>query len=228
LPAALVVSPRPLVPAERDDLARGPATVDVVPSVSLAVERGLERAYDLLVLANMPVDQLQEAAQPFLRHRRWRLLPILYVLDPAAPGLAIPGSYRPELDGLVKGAIGSRDVQRRIVALARRGRPAAELIVAGPVELDPARARLRLAGVDVALTGREAEILGLLLMNGNRTVPADEIIARGWGVETDGRHLQILRRHVSNIRGKLAATPARRSLRTVRGVGYSFDAKLAG
>ena len=47
-------------------------------------------------------------------------------------------------------------------------------------------------------------------------------------VEADARYLQILRRHVSNIRRKLQRTAAARSVRTVRGSGYRFDVKLAG
>lgn len=56
---------------------------------------------------------------------------------------------------------------------------------------------------------------------------AQEIIERGWGTEADARYLQILRRHVSNIRRKLHATEAARSVRTIRGSGYRFDIKLA-
>ena len=119
-------------------------------------------------------------------------------------------------------------MQKRIVELARDGIGSAELVVAGPFELDPLRGKLRLADLEVTLTEREAEILAILLAQPNRTVSSTEIIERGWGTEADARYLQILRRHVSNIRRKLQRTAAARSVRTVRGSGYRFDVKLAG
>lgn len=114
-----------------------------------------------------------------------------------------------------------------MVELAREGIGDAELVIAGPYELDPLRGKLRLAELEVSLTEREAEILAILLGQPNRTVSAAEIIERGWGTEADSRYLQILRRHVSNIRRKLQRTTAARSVRTVRGAGYRFEVKMA-
>jgi DNA-binding response OmpR family regulator len=88
------------------------------------------------------------------------------------------------------------------------------------------RGRLRLAELEIELTERECEILAILLSQPNRTVAASEIIERGWGTDADARYLQILRRHVSNIRRKLQRTAAARSVKTVRGSGYRFDVKL--
>jgi two-component system KDP operon response regulator KdpE len=201
--------------------------VEVRASVPLLAGEAGQRIYDLLVLSGMSVDEQQQTAAQFQEHRRWRLVPVLYLVDPSSRGLAVPGSYRPEMDGLVQGALGSPLVERRIRTLAREGTAGAELIVAGPFELDPVRARLRHRELEIALTEREAHILAILLTHPNRTVGADEIIARSWGAEADPRYLQILRRHVSNIRRKLNETPARRAVRTVRGSGYRFDTRAA-
>jgi DNA-binding response OmpR family regulator len=69
--------------------------------------------------------------------------------------------------------------------------------------------------------------MAILLSHPNRTVTASKIIERSWGVSADERHLQILRRHISNIRRKLDATPAARDVRTIRGQGYRFDVRQA-
>ncbi|MCL4241935.1 MAG: winged helix-turn-helix domain-containing protein [Dehalococcoidia bacterium] len=196
------------------------------PAVPLAV--AATRVFDLLVLCDMSADEQQDIVTAFHTHRRWRLVPVLYALDPAAPGLAIPGTFRPEMDGIVRGTLESPGVQRRILSMARDGVAEAELVVAGPFELDPVRSVFRLPDLEVGLTEREAEILAILLAQPNRTISAAEIIERGWGTEANARYLQILRRHVSNIRRKLERTPAARSVRTVRGSGYRFDVKLAG
>ncbi|MEO8538875.1 MAG: winged helix-turn-helix domain-containing protein [bacterium] len=202
-------------------------TIEIVADASFAIGRAAEDTYDLLVLAGLSVDQQQEIVSHFHGHRRWRLVPVLYVSDPDSGGLAIPGSYRPEIDGLVRGRLDSVVVQKKIVELARDGIGNADMVVAGPYELDPVRGKLRLAELEITLTDREAEILSILLSHPNRTVAASEIIERGWGTAADARYLQILRRHVSNIRRKLERTSAARSVRTVRGAGYRFDVKLA-
>lgn len=201
--------------------------VERVNDPAAAVARAGTHAYDLLVLASLSVDEQQALVTEFHTHRSWRLVPVLYLAHPATAGLAIPGSFRPEIDGLMRGTLDSQPVQKRIAELAREGIASAEMVVAGPYELDPVRGTLRLVDHEVSLTDREAEILAILLAHPNRTVSAAEIIERGWGADADARYLQILRRHVSNIRRKLERTAAARSVRTVRGSGYRFDVKLA-
>ncbi len=202
-------------------------TVELAAAPGRALAEAASRVYDLLVLVGLSVDEQAETALSFQQHRRWRLVPVLYVVPPDSRGVAVPGSYRADVDGLVQGSFGSAAVERRMRAMAREGVAEAELVVAGPFELDPIRSRLRLRDCEVTLTEREAEILAILLTHPNRTVSAEEIIGRGWGAGPDQRYLQILRRHVSNIRRKLGTTPARRSVRTVRGSGYRFDTRLA-
>ncbi|MEX0781797.1 MAG: winged helix-turn-helix domain-containing protein [Dehalococcoidia bacterium] len=197
--------------------------LEVANSPSLALSRADERVYDLLVLANMEVDEQNDLAARFQVNRRWRLVPVLFVLPEGGRGIAVPGGYRPEMDSLVRGSLTATAVLKRIQAMARDGAGDVEIVVAGSVELDPFHLKLRFQSVEIDLTEREAEVLAILLTHPNSTVTAGEIIQRGWGVSADGRHLQILRRHVSNIRRKLHGTPAARSLRTVRGSGYRFD-----
>jgi DNA-binding response OmpR family regulator len=221
-----------IAPGAPDAIAgRGLFGANIIFSIANDARRALAeastRVFDLLVLSGMSVDEQQEVVTAFHAHRRWRLVPVLYLLDPAMPGLAIPGTFRPEIDGLVRGTLESPEVRRRVLAMAREGVAEADLVVAGPYELDPVRSVFRLPGLEVTLTEREAEILGILLARPNRTISAAEIIERGWGAEADARYLQILRRHVSNIRRKLHRTAAARSVRTVRGAGYRFEIRLA-
>ena len=192
---------------------------------SLAAAR--ERAYDLLVVASSDVDFQQSIAANFQQTRRWRLVPVLYISEEGQTGFTVPGTFRPEMDGLTRGDLNSPAVVRRIQEMARDGVAAAELVVAGPYELDQLRGRLRFREWEVLLTEREAEILSILLTHSDRTVAASEIIERGWGAQPDERYLQILRRHVSNIRRKLANTTGSTSVRTIRGDGYQFDVRGA-
>lgn len=228
MPTVLAIAPGLSPSMEGRSLIDGRLTVELCNDPRAPLARAASHVYDLLVLADMGVDEQQRIASRFQQHRRWRLVPILYVQPDASRGISIPAGYRPEVDGLARGGIESAPVQRKIRAMAREGVSDAEMVVAGAFELDPIRCLLRLGASEVALTEREAEILAMLLAQPNRTVRASEIIERGWGMDADDRYLQILRRHVSNIRRKLEQTPAERSVRTVRGAGYRFDVRLAG
>jgi DNA-binding response OmpR family regulator len=180
--------------------------------------------YDLLVLAGYPVDEQQSIAEAFREHRRWRVVPVLYVADAKANGFVIPAGYRPELDGIVRGTFGETTVDARIRAMAREGIAQSSIVVSGPFELDTTRRRLSTGDAEVLFTDREAEIMAVLLEKSNRTVLASEIIERSWGSRIDDRHMQILRRHVSNMRRKIEGVfvyPA--DIQTVRGKGYRFE-----
>ncbi len=227
MPTVLAIA-HGLSPAlEGRSLLDGRLVVEIYSTSEPSLGRAASKVYDLLVLAGMDVDEQQRVAAAFQQHRRWRLVPVLYVQPESAPGVAFPAGYRPEIDSLARGTLESPAVQRRMRAMAREGVSDAEMVVAGTFELDPIRGLLRLGSFEVALTERESEILAMLLARPNRTVSASEIIERGWGMGADDRYLQILRRHVSNIRRKLDETPAARAVRTVRGSGYRFDVRLA-
>jgi DNA-binding response OmpR family regulator len=228
MPTALVIDPGTPLALEGRSLVGGRVSVHRVADAAPILAAGAETLYDLLVLTCLTVDEQQHIVSRFHAQRRWRLVPVLYTMHPETPGIAIPGTFRPEMDAIVRGTVDDGPVQRRIIAMARDGVAEADLVVAGQFELDPVRSVLRVAGLEVALTDRETEILSILLSHPNHTVTAAEIIERGWGTEADARYLQILRRHVSNIRRKLDHTPAARSVRTIRGSGYRFEARLAG
>ncbi|MCC6383054.1 MAG: winged-helix domain-containing protein [Dehalococcoidia bacterium] len=227
MPSVLVLDPE-APPALHGRSVRGDRlTVVLTAEPTHALRLAANQAYDLLVLAGMSVDEQQQLALQVQELRRWRLVPILYLLDDAAPGFAIPGTFRPDMDGLARGPLEAAPVQRQIRALARDGTAAAELVVAGACELDPLHGRLRVRGVEILLTAREVEVLATLLAQPGRTVSPAEIIERSWGSPASTQHLQILRRHVSNIRRKLRGTPGAEAVRTVRAGGYRWELRPA-
>ncbi|MGH2632208.1 MAG: winged helix-turn-helix domain-containing protein [Tepidiformaceae bacterium] len=228
MPTVLAIVPATPPALEGRNVLGERLTLELHAEPSRALMEAPDAVFDLLVLGGMPVDAQQRIAASFQEHRRWRLVPVLYLYGDETPGIAIPAGYRPEIDSVLYGALDSAPVQRRIRVMAREGVGDADLVVAGSYELDPLRGRFRFPGKEIALTDREAEVLSILLSHPGQTVAASEIILRGWGTEADTRYLQILRRHVSNIRRKLGGTLAARALTTVRGAGYRFDLRRAG
>jgi two-component system KDP operon response regulator KdpE len=75
-------------------------------------------------------------------------------------------------------------------------------------------------GRSVALTRREAHLLGLLMAARGATVGHDSIVRKIWGPRQTASR-QNLRRVVAGLRRKLEAEPARpRVIMSVRGSGY--------
>ena len=78
-------------------------------------------------------------------------------------------------------------------------------------------------GQEVPLTGREFEILALLMKNPRRAFSRAQIYESVWGEDFIGDD-NTVNVHVSNLRSKLAkADPERSYIKTVWGIGFKFN-----
>lgn len=108
----------------------------------------------------------------------------------------------------------------RIRALVRRG--AAERptqLVADDLTLDPATHIVTRGDTEIALTGREFSILEFLLRRVGDAVSKAEIMAHVWDFAFDGDP-NIVEVYVGSLRKKIDAPFGRKTIQTVRGVGY--------
>jgi DNA-binding response OmpR family regulator len=108
-------------------------------------------------------------------------------------------------------------------ALVRRGsreRPA--VLSAGDLRLDPARHRCWRGDVAIELTSRQFSLLEFLMRRAGDVLPKAEIIDNVWDAAFDG-DLNIVEVYVGNLRKKIDAPFGRRSIETVRLVGYRLD-----
>jgi two-component system, OmpR family, response regulator len=113
----------------------------------------------------------------------------------------------------------------RLRALLRRGareRPA--VLAVGDLTLDPASRRVARAGVEVTLTARELSVLEYLMRRSGDVVPKREILDHVWDYDFDGDQ-NIVEVYVGHLRNKLDRPFARRSIETLRGVGYRIVAE---
>jgi two-component system response regulator RegX3 len=90
----------------------------------------------------------------------------------------------------------------------------------GLIEIDPLARTVRFAGQPLELTGREFDLLLVLLSAGGSAVAHDEVLRRIWGKGyPNGR--QNLRRVVSSLRARIEGHPEQPTLLlNVRGLGY--------
>lgn len=111
----------------------------------------------------------------------------------------------------------------RLRALIRRGvreRPA--VLEAGDLQLDPAARRVFRGETEVSLTARELSVLDFLMRQREQVVTKREVIANVWGddVDVDPNIVEV---YVGHLRAKLDRPFGRRSIETVRGVGYRLS-----
>jgi DNA-binding response OmpR family regulator len=114
----------------------------------------------------------------------------------------------------------------RVKAVLRRSRAgvaiAAQIALAGDVEIDTRNLSGRRGTEVLTFTRREIEILQYLQQNADRPVSRDELLTRVWGYDrTAGIETRTVDIHVAKLRRKIepdAKEP--RNLITVRGAGY--------
>lgn len=142
-------------------------------------------------------------------------LPILVLTAREAVPDRIRGLNLGADDYVVK-PIDLHELGARLRALVRRahGRPD-DRLTAQDVVLDPASRLVSLAGVPVALSAREFDLLHVLMLNAGRVLSREQIEAHlySWGQEVESNAVEV---HVHRLRSKLGS----QLIRTVRGVGY--------
>ncbi|MEV0678674.1 response regulator transcription factor [Actinosynnema sp. NPDC050436] len=111
----------------------------------------------------------------------------------------------------------------RLRALVRRGGPTRPVVLrAGDLELDPAARTCHRGQKPIALTAKEFAVLELLLRRQDQVVTKAEIIAGAWDEarEPDPNLVEV---YISTLRRKIDTPFRRRTIVTVRGVGYRLD-----
>jgi DNA-binding response OmpR family regulator len=143
--------------------------------------------------------------------------------------LTARGDVRDRVEGLEAGAddylakpFALSELLARVKALGRRGPTIRTApITAGKVTVDLESRRVLQRGRAVPLTAKELAIVEVLATRRGGVVARDELIESVWGEVTDSARasLEVL---VARIRRKLGGANA--PIRTLRGIGYSFEA----
>ncbi|GAA2795391.1 response regulator transcription factor [Saccharopolyspora taberi] len=119
-----------------------------------------------------------------------------------------------------------RELVLRVGSILRRAGAsppgAGETVSDGPLRLDLGARRGTLDGAELALTGREFDLLAFLLRNPGRAFSRAELLERVWGWSF-GDHSTVTV-HMRRLREKIEPDPARPArIATVWGVGYRYD-----
>ena len=119
-------------------------------------------------------------------------------------------------DDYVVKPVDLHELAARLRALVRRahGQPQ-ESLTAQDVLLDPAARTVQQAGVPVALSTREFDLLQAFMLNAGRVLSREQLEQQlySWGQEVESNAIEV---HIHNLRRKLGSA----LIHTVRGVGY--------
>jgi DNA-binding response OmpR family regulator len=82
------------------------------------------------------------------------------------------------------------------------------------------------AGVEIALTVREFDLLAVLVREPGRVFTREQLIDRVWGYDA-AVEPNVVESYISYLRSKLERPPASRLIRTIRRVGYCIRTEAA-
>ncbi|RLU99243.1 DNA-binding response regulator [Streptomyces griseocarneus] len=115
----------------------------------------------------------------------------------------------------------------RLRALVRRGGPERPVVLrVGDLRIDPGTRACHRGGTELTLTAREFAVLEYLARRGGEVVTKHEVLENVWDEAYQG-DVNIVEVYVSALRRKIDAPFGRRTIHTVRGVGYRLTAEGA-
>ena len=111
----------------------------------------------------------------------------------------------------------------RVRALLRRaGAYTPTVLRFGSLTLDCSAGLLSCGTESVRLSGREFQVMELLMRSPRQLFSADKIMERVWGWDSDAE-ISVVWVHISNLRKKMKAIGSSASVRAVRGMGYLLE-----
>ncbi len=111
----------------------------------------------------------------------------------------------------------------RVRALLRRAEAYTPTVLRfGGLTLDCSAGLLSCGTESVRLSGREFQVMELLMRSPRQLFSADKIMERVWGWDSDAE-ISVVWVHISNLRKKMKAIGSSASVRAVRGMGYLLE-----
>jgi DNA-binding response OmpR family regulator len=153
--------------------------------------------------------------------RTWdRDVPLILLGQPDVHPLDRARALEHGCDDFVAKPFHYEELLARIRAVLRRATPGTrDRLEAGDVLIDRATRRVTVAGHEVAMSGKEYELLARLASEPRRVFTKEELLHDVWGYRSPAR-TRTLDTHASRLRRKLADLGSRPYVVNVWGVGY--------
>lgn len=116
------------------------------------------------------------------------------------------------------------ELQARVKALLKRSGVLADdsVLRISNLEVNLNSHETTIGGKQIALNGKEYDLLVYLLQNKNTILTKDQIFERIWGFDSD-TSITVVEVYMSNLRKKLRPSANDNLIKTIRNVGYIFQ-----
>jgi DNA-binding response OmpR family regulator len=223
MPRILVVEDEPdIAMGLEEDLTRHGYEVEIARDGYVAVRRGREQMWDVILLDVMlPYRDGFEVCRE-LRGARIKT-PIIMLTAKTQEAEKILG-LEFGADDYVTKPFSANELRARIKAVRRRFEDVADGVYRfGDCEVDFERAEVKRDGRRVDVTALELRLLQVLVRSSGRVLTREQLIQQAWEPNTYIGD-RVVDTHVLNLRKKVEPDPARpRFLLGVRGIGYRFE-----
>lgn len=156
-----------------------------------------------------------------LEIRRHADTPVIMLTAKGDEGSEVQG-FRLKADDYVVKPFSAKALLARIEAVLRRYRMDFDREKIGVLEYDKNRYDVVLEGESLNLSKKEFELFTYLLQNKNIVLSREQLLNNVWGYQYEGE-LRTVDTYIKMLRKRL--TPKADYIKTVRGVGYKFEAK---
>lgn len=118
----------------------------------------------------------------------------------------------------------TKELLARIRAMTRQSAVQADSVLRfGNLSLNQATLELKGPGASFRLSGKEYQLMELLMANAGRIIPTERIMERVWGYDSD-TDISVIWVYISYLRKKLTAAGADVVIKATRNAGYSLEA----
>ena len=201
------------------------STALLVPQPDDPLERHLERDGFEVVRRLDAAERIDLALLPSIEECRWLRgaghdLPVIVLGGPETDAVDRVRALEDGADDVLARPFHYEELLARIRAVLRRVAPEPrERLEAGDLRIDRATRRVTVRGEQVALAGKEFELLVKLASDPQRVFTKEQLLREVWGFRSLGR-TRTLDSHASRLRRKLARDGAGPFVLNLWGVGY--------
>ncbi|MCD7786442.1 MAG: response regulator transcription factor [Oscillospiraceae bacterium] len=196
-------------------------SADGVDNGADALEYAKTGEYDGLILDIMmpKMDGIQVLRQP---REAGFTTPALFLTAKTSVSQRVEGLDAGADDYLPKPFSTDELLARVRAMLRRRDSFIPDLLCCGPVILNRSTYELTCQNRSVSLSGKEFQVMEILMENPHIVVTTEQLITKIWGWDT-AVDTSVVWVHISNLRKKLAALSAPIRIRFQRGAGYILE-----
>ncbi|HEY5083284.1 MAG TPA: response regulator transcription factor [Rhizomicrobium sp.] len=197
--------------------------VDGVRTAAEGFEYAKAYSYDLVILDLQLPDGTGTGLLKRLREQG-RTMPAL-ILTARGDLDSKVENFQAGADDYVTKPVAMAELGLRVQALLRRGsKLEANILRAADLEINRLTRQVTRAGQIVELSPKEYSLLEYLALNAGRTLSRSMIVEKIWDQSFEGL-TSMVDVYISHLRRKVDEGREKKLIRTVRGLGYMFDAE---